>query len=204
MALLTFEERNKNSYKKVSDVPQEVINKYKGILPDELVAIWKTMGFGIYEEGFLQLVNPDEYDFVFDYVDKLLEPSIIWAVTALGDLIMWEGNENWTIASDEGDRNNLINVRKCSSHVIGGGMDGFLDIFLADKEYWSDKDYFAAKPYLDIKGKLPLLKYGECYGYVPAIALGGSASMKNLKIVDAKTYIDIIGQAAGKIVDLGD
>lgn len=152
----------------------------------------------------MQLVNPDEYNFVFEYVDKLLEPSIIWAVTALGDLLMWEGNKNWTLSPDEGDRVVMINVRKCNSHIISDSMDGLLDIFLADKEYWPDKEYFAAKPYLDIKGKLPPLQYGECYGYFPALALGGSASIKNLKITDAKTYIDIIGQAAGKIVDLGD
>jgi hypothetical protein len=140
---------------------------------------------------------------VFDYVDKLLEPSIIWAVTALGDLLMWEGNEKWTIDPDEGNRVKLINVRRCNSHVISD-MDGVLNFWLGDIEALADKDYFASKPYLDIKDKLPLLKYGECYGYVPAIALGGSASVKNLKIVDAKIYINIIGQATGKIVDLED
>ncbi|MCL2149218.1 MAG: DUF1851 domain-containing protein, partial [Methanomassiliicoccaceae archaeon] len=66
-----------------------------------------------------------------------------------------------------------------------------------------DKDFFASKPYLDVKGKLPPLGYGQCYGYVPAVAMGGSASVKNLKVVDAKAYIDIIGQAVGKLVDLG-
>ena len=51
--------------------------------------------------------------------------------------------------------------------------------------------------------KLPALEYGQCYGYVPALALGGKASNKNLQVVDAKSYIDIIGQAVGKIIDLG-
>jgi hypothetical protein len=200
MARLSFEERNKN-YKKASEVPQALINKYKGVLPDELITVWKTMGFGIYEDGFIQLVNPDEYNFVFDYVDKLLEPSIVWAVTALGDIIIWEGNKNWTINPNEGNRNKMINVRYCNSHVIGE-MSFVLQFVLGDEHGIIDKGYFASKPYLDIKGKLPPLEYGQCYGYVPAIALGGSASIKNLKIVDAKIYIDIIGQAVGKIVDL--
>ena len=71
------------------------------------------MGFGIYEDGFLQLVNPDEYDFMFEYIDKLLERSIILATTALSDLVMWEGNKGWTISPEEGNRNVLINVRRC-------------------------------------------------------------------------------------------
>jgi len=45
MTLLTFEERNRNNYQKVSDVPQEVMNKYKDLLPKELITIWETMGF---------------------------------------------------------------------------------------------------------------------------------------------------------------
>lgn len=101
---LTFEERNSSNYTKYGDVSIETINKYKGILPDELLSIWQTMGYGVYEDGFLQLVNPDEYEFVFDYIDKLLEPSIVFGITALGDLLIWEGNNNKTIASDEGNR----------------------------------------------------------------------------------------------------
>ncbi len=102
MARLTFEERNKNNYTKYSDVPIKTINKYKGVLPDELLTIWQNMGYGIYEDGFIQFINPDEYEFVFDYIDKLLEPSIVFGVTALGDLLIWEGNNNWTISPDEG------------------------------------------------------------------------------------------------------
>jgi len=204
MALLTFEERNRGSYRKVSDVPQEITEKYRSVLPHELITVWETMGFGIFEDGFLQLVNPDEYEFVFDYVDKLLEPSIIWAMTALGDLMMWEGNIGWTVSPREGNRNVLVNVRKCNRHVYGASMKGVLNFFIAEKDCWADKDNFDAKPYLDIKDKLPPLQYGECYGYFPALVMGGSASAKNLKITGAKAYIDFIGQAAGKIIDLGD
>jgi len=202
MARLTFQERNRDNYQKISDVPQETIRKYKDLLPKELISIWETMGFGIYEDGFLQLVNPDEFYFVFEYVDKLLEPSIIWAVTALGDLLMWEGNKNWTISPDEGDRIKMINTRNCKAQILGD-IEFVLDYTLGDVTAIVNKEYFASKPYIDIKGKLPPLQYGQCYGYFPATVLGGSTSIKNLKITDIKTYIDIIGQAAGKIIDLG-
>ena len=201
MARLTFEERNQNNYIKYSNVSIETINKYKGKLPDELLNIWNIMGYGIYENGFIQLVNPDDYDFVFKYIDKLLEPSIVFAITAMGDLLIWEGNKNWTIAPDEGNRVKQIDVRKCKSRVIGE-IDFVFDILLGDDYGISGKNFFDSKPYLDIKGKLPKLQYGQCYGYVPALVLGGKVSNKNLQVVDAKTYIDIIGQAVGKIIDL--
>ena len=199
---LTFEERNTNTYTKYGDVSIETINKYKGILPDELLSIWQTMGYGVYEDGFLQLVNPDEYEFVFDYIDKLLEPSIVFGITALGDLLIWEGNKNKTIASDEGNRVKIINIRSCKSRALDN-FRGAIDIFF-DDYFIAKKDYFDSKAYLDVKDKLPKLQYGQCYGYVPALALGGKASNKNLQEVDAKTYIDIVGQAVGKIIDLSD
>lgn len=201
MTRLTFEERNQNNYVKHSDVSIETINKYKGKLPDELLNIWNIMGYGIYENGFIQLVNPDDYDFVFKYIDKLLEPSIVFAITAMGDLLIWEGNKNWTIAPNEGNRVKQIDVRKCKSRVIGE-IDFVFDILLGDDYGISGKNFFDSKPYLDIKDKLPTLEYGQCYGYVPALVLGGKVSNKNLQVVDAKTYIDIIGQAVGKIIDL--
>lgn len=201
MARLTFEERNQNNYVKYSGVSIETINKYKGKLPDELLNIWNIMGYGIYENGFIQLVNPDDYDFVFKYIDKLLEPSIVFAITAMGDLLIWEGNKNWTIAPNEGNRVKQIDVRKCKSRVIGE-IDFVFDILLGDDYGISGKNFFDSKPYLDIKDKLPTLEYGQCYGYVPALVLGGKVSNKNLQVVDAKTYIDIIGQAVGKIIDL--
>ena len=95
-----FIERNQYTYVKHSDAPKEVIEKYKKMyqgqsyFPEELIWIWENMGFGVYEDGFLQIVNPDEYEFVFEYIDKLLEPTVVWGVTALGDLLVWDGNNN--------------------------------------------------------------------------------------------------------------
>ena len=203
-----FIERNQHTYVKHSDAPKEVVEKYKNMyqgqsyFPEELIWIWENMGFGIYEGGFLQIVNPDEYEFVFKYIDKLLEPTVVWGVTALGNLLVWEGNDNWTIAPDEGNRIDLIDVSNLDNKVLGGAIDVDLNILLGDEDDLID--FYNAKPYLQIKGKLPKLEYGQCYGYVPALALGGTKSNKNLKVVDTKSYIDIIGQSVGKIISYDD
>ena len=204
-----FIDRNKDTYIRYALADKKLIEKYRNMyqgnsyFPEELLWIWENMGFGIYENGFLQMVNPDEYEFIFEYVDKLLEPAIVWGITALGDLLVWEGNENWTIAPDEGNRFFLLNVRSCKRGVIGD-IDATLNTFIGREFFIKDKDFFNSKVYLDIKDKLPKLNYGECYGYVPALALGGSKSVKNLKVVDAKAYIHLIGQAVGKIIDYGE
>jgi len=198
-----FIKRNKNTYTKNDSVSKEFIEKYnnifKGELPKELLWIWENMGFGIYEDGFLQIVNPTEYNFVFDYIDKLLEPSIVIGITALGDIILWEGNDNWTIAPDEGNRLAMINIKKLNKNILGTKIRVHLNILMNDEEDLEDSEMYDSKPYLNIKDKLPKLEYGQCYGYVPALPLGGKALNENLQVVDAKSYINIIGEAVGKI-----
>lgn len=200
-----FINRNINAYQQHDNISEETIAKYdklfKGKFPQEIMWIWRNMGFGVFEDGYLQIVDPEEYAFVFDYVDKILEPTIIWGITALGDLLLWEGNDNWTIAPDEGDRAALVNIRQLKKNIIGGEVDVYLDILVNDEDDLVDT--YKAKPYLEMKEQLPKLQYGQCYGYVPALSLGGKAINKNLQVLDAKSYIEVIGQSVGKIIDLG-
>lgn len=197
-AFQMFINRNQKKYKKTSNVSQEVILKYKNIAPKELITIWEDMGFGIYEDGFLQLVNPEEYDFVFTYIDKQLEPAFVIGITAMGDIILWEGSEGKSVASDEGNRCKIILLDE-STGIASTNISYFLGLFISNEDAIKDPDFFNSKRYFDIKNKLPKLDYGQCYGYLPALALGGKEKIENLQIVDAKTYINIIGEAVGKI-----
>ena len=74
-----------------------------------------------------------------------------------------------------------------------------MNILINDDEDLEDPEMYDSKAYLEIKDKLPKLEYGQCYGYVPALPLGGKAENENLQVVDAKSYINIIGEAVGKI-----
>ncbi|WP_304413629.1 GAD-like domain-containing protein, partial [Capnocytophaga canimorsus] len=48
-----FFDRNQD-YIKHADVPQELIDKYTGVLPEPILEVWRRTGFGIYEHGFVQ------------------------------------------------------------------------------------------------------------------------------------------------------
>lgn len=58
--------RNMGDDIKHSDVSDELIQKYTGILPEPILEVWRRTGFGIYEHGFIQFVDPEEWDFVFE------------------------------------------------------------------------------------------------------------------------------------------
>ena len=70
--------------------PPELIEKYRGRLPDLLVDTWVAFGFQNFSDGFLWSVNPDEfrelisnflYDFQGDRVDVMFR-------TAFGDMLI--------------------------------------------------------------------------------------------------------------------
>ncbi|WP_172916013.1 GAD-like domain-containing protein [Capnocytophaga canimorsus] len=200
-----FFDRNQD-YIKYADVPQELIDKYTGVLPEPILEVWRRTGFGIYEHGFVQFVNPDEWEFVFDYIDLINDPVVVIGITALGDLITWEGKG----AGGQGNHINVVFVNDCDDDVVGGTDPAFwlgydFDVNMEDETHedfhYNVKEY-RSKNYQKIKRVLPPLKYGECYGYTPIPALGGKKSYKTLQVVDAKTYVDMIGQATGKIIDL--
>lgn len=37
--------------------PAETIDAYRGRVPDELVEIWQTYGYGTFGEGFLRIID---------------------------------------------------------------------------------------------------------------------------------------------------
>lgn len=185
-------------------MPKDLIVKYRGVLPKPILEVWRRTGFGVYEHGFIQFVNPEEWEFVLEYMELINDPVVVFAITALGDLLLWEGMG----LGGQGKHVNLVFVNDCDDevkssedigHFLGEELDTKQDDPLhEDFEYFLDE--FRAKNYIKAKEILPALKYGQCYGYMPLPALGGKRTYKNLQIVDAKTYIDTIGQAVGKIV----
>ena len=48
-------------FKKEKEMPTEIIEKYKGQVPDEIIEIWKNYGLGSFLNGYLRVINPDDY-----------------------------------------------------------------------------------------------------------------------------------------------
>ena len=44
-----------------SKVPEDIIVKYEGKIPEQFIKIQKKYGFGLFLQGYFKLVNPDNY-----------------------------------------------------------------------------------------------------------------------------------------------
>lgn len=145
-------------------VSNEIIEQYQNKIPDEMIAFWKEYGFGTFLNGFMKTVNPD------DYKDLLIEGSqrfhdrIVLFATAMGDLIIWDGN--------------FVRILKFRYGVTDTIMSGFKFFF----EDLSDEDFreedLKWNPYLEAVELIGVPKYEECFGYVPLLGLDGLKMLK--------------------------
>ena len=85
-------------------VPEKSIQRYTGILPNQLLHYWKIEGWSAYANGLFWTVNPEDYD---DLVEQWLEdtryPKIdkyhCIARSAFGDMYVWgeKNSQSFTI-----------------------------------------------------------------------------------------------------------
>ncbi|MEH7585165.1 GAD-like domain-containing protein, partial [Priestia megaterium] len=48
-------------FKLHSKVPSEIIEKYKELVPNEVINFWGNYGFGTFMQGYFKSVNPEEF-----------------------------------------------------------------------------------------------------------------------------------------------
>ena len=46
---------------KGNEMEKDLIKKYEAILPDELLEIWENYGFANLLDGYLRVINPEDY-----------------------------------------------------------------------------------------------------------------------------------------------
>lgn len=167
-------------------VDERIILKYKDKLPGELIEVWYKYGFGTLLNGFLKLINPDEYLDILERCYRRYEQAIPIFTTSMGDIIVWEKDKYV----------NLLNFRKGLVHIVSSGFNFFFDD-LKDNDFINDE--LRWEPYPKAYSKYGRPDYDECFGYTPLLGLGGSEKVENLKKVKIREHILIITEFMGPI-----
>jgi hypothetical protein len=176
------------NYSIVQELTDDVLDKFKDKLPPQLLDFWKAYGFGIFMNGYLKVVNPVEFQPVFNEAYDNKDNEIVFGVTALGDFLTWTG-----------DAIRAVYFKNGYDSIVESGddMDWFFNMDLADQGFL--RDNLNDEHYLSAKEKLGEPEYDECFGYVPLLGLGGPEKPAHLQKVKIKEHIFIIAQAMGKI-----
>jgi hypothetical protein len=176
------------------------IAKWRGRIPESLLGFWAEMGFGTMAEGSLTLCRPEDYAGMLAVLfgadpDFNARDCHLVAFSAFSDLYIWSERLSgevtvtlpmgWVICSKLTDPNYAGDPQR----AIWAMMASARTSRLFD---WSDeKD----KPlYKRARKKLGALTYGEVYGFVPALMLGGTTVLENLRRLRALEHFSILAQ----------
>ena len=179
-------------------VSEEIINKYKNKVPEQVLDIWQNYGFGSFLNGYLKIVNPEEYEELLKetYIpveDEPIEFNTVLFATAMGDLIVWE------YVDEDISSVILVSYRRGYSSMILASFRNFFRV-LNEEEFMTED--LKWDPYLEAREKYGEPAYDECFGYVPLLGLGGKDTVDNLKKVKLKEHIYMINDLVGPVEEM--
>lgn len=176
------------TYSVVEKPTPELLIRYRDLVPPELLEVWNQYGFGSFCDGYLKIVNPDDYaDLLADTYQLTSTPSstpaLVLFATAMGDLLVWEDGYL-----------SRIDYRHSQTEVFSKGLDFFFEdiadgVTLTKELRW--------EPYLAARAKLGEPAFDECFGYVPLLALGGPETVEHLQKVKLREHLYLISQFIG-------
>ncbi|EIK47034.1 GAD-like domain-containing protein [Cellvibrio sp. BR] len=168
---------------------QYLIDMFAEKLPNRLLGYWREYGFSGFGEGLMWLVNPTDYDDIIKkYFAKTLlferENFYVIARTAFGELYVF------------GDKSkDLTIINPHLNNILPGTLDKFsqdrkkierrMGIFFMtlDKKILDYKDKSNKALFQRCLKKYGMLEHDEMYTFSPALALGGTADINNIKKV---------------------
>ena len=177
-------------FKKEKEMPTEIIEKYKGQVPDEIIEIWKNYGLGSFLNGYLRVINPDDYKELVEETYFRGNVAIPIFITAFADIITWEEDEYI----------GMIEYKNLGARILLKGKKRFFNFF-KNKNIWNN--IFEFNMYEKIFKLYGALNYNDCY----CLDFENSINDKIVRdIQKSKTYIYIkeITNIMGKVGMLKD
>ncbi|EKT4523557.1 DUF1851 domain-containing protein [Pseudomonas putida] len=174
------------------EVPPSSISRYEGILPDQLLQFWAEHGWCGYGEGILWMVNPQEYENVLaswmqSSALEMTDTYHVIARSAFGDLYLWGEKSGPSLCIFCNVSRYTYDPAERSPHAMNRAFRSFLLSF--DQAYLDFNDLFDSA-----KEKLGVLRPDEMYGFVPALQLGGPASIEIIEKVKAIEHLMFLSQ----------
>lgn len=194
-----FEDQGFGPAAQSAPVPDSSFRRFQGKLPDQLLTYWREFGWSGYASGLFWTVDPDEYEPVLDawlgdtpFVER--DALYVVARTAFGQIFIWgeKGGQCLDVRSLWG----MIFPTDDSSRVAQGGADRLVRYFFStlEKSSLDQKDHLDKPLFERALKKLGPLAPDEMYGFEPALALGGTADLKNLRKVKAVEHLVMLAQ----------
>jgi hypothetical protein len=184
------------------EVPTAGVEKWRGKLPDQLLAYWQEEGWCGYADGLFWTVDPNDYE---DIVDEWLENSPLEQIdsfhviarSAFGKLYLF-GEKTGCSVSISAATHALTTLQR--DLVIKDDKElarQARNFFAFSKPDYCNLDDESGTPlFKRALAKLGPLAPDEMYGFEPAVVLGGKMLLENLAKVNLDVHLTILRQLA--------
>lgn len=161
-------------------LPENTLKKIAKEIDEPYSDFLREHGVAGFDNGFIWSVNPYEFTDVVAAWKLNKKNDHVIARTAFGDLFVWNGSEVMMIQV------NFNKVSFCADSVS----------YLYDFMFQNKRARTMFRDLFDkVLKKLGPVKQDECYGFVPALPLGGKEDVKNLQKMQLKPYLEMLSQA---------
>lgn len=172
-------------------VSNELINKYGDIVAPQMLEFWKTYGLGSFKEGFMKAIDPDDWYDVLQKTSVEEAESIPLFVTGMGDLLVWNWKDNALI---------VFTIPRGKFDVVEVTMKYFFGDVVDDPEEDLMNEMFEWETYQKAIHQYGNIKYDECFGHVPLLAIGGSDDVESLRILKMKEHMLMNAMIIGNVL----
>lgn len=172
--------------------------KVRSVFPSHLAEFYTAHGRCILRSGRLQLCHPNDLEPVLKLAlksDRDLNSNSVhaFAYTAFGDIYFF--HEKYGCGSIELLTGNVFNEDLTSPPPLGSDIKNSIFVpFSLSNESLDTFDTYGKPLFSRAHKALGPLGVGDCYGFVPALELGGDPSIECLKKLRAPEHFSIISQ----------
>lgn len=179
------------------EVPKSSIEKWTGVLPNQLLSYWKQEGWCAYQHGLFWTVNPDDYqDLLAQWLEgtplQSMDTFAVIARSGFGTLHLW-GEKTGGSVSILCSTNSIICTASDLRRAINNpdkAIRGFFGHRFAQDE--DMKDSSGKLLFARARKKLGDLGSNDMYGFEPALVLGGELRLENLAKVNLDVHLTLL------------
>lgn len=188
-------------------VPARSLEKYKGKVPNKLLEYWQLYGWGGYGQGLFWTVDPDAWEPVLDawIGDTPFMSSDAYHViarSAFGELFLWGEKTGFSLSISPAYSRIFPRTRSVITSDQERDFETQLFFESTERGHLDFSDVDERGLFGQAVEKLGILDHDTMYGFIPALALGGTPKLGSLQRVSAIEHLVLLAQMTSPVVML--